>query len=89
MNSWFLERSANFYSVLSRENSTVAIKIFYAVSFEAVARGLDDISNKPLKCVDVSGDFCSIPTSKHNYLWKFTYPGPELFPVSSLNNKEK
>ena len=31
MNSWFLERSANFYSVLSRENSTVAIKIFSAL----------------------------------------------------------
>ena len=28
-----------------------------------------------------------IPTSKHN-LGKFTYPGPELFPVRSLNNKE-
>ena len=89
MNSWFLERSATFYPVLSRENSTVAIRIFCVVSFEAVARGLDDISNKPLKCVDVSVDFCSIPTSKHNYLWKFTYPGTELFPVSSLNNKEK
>ena len=89
MNSWFLERSATFYSVLSRENSTVAIRIFCVVSFEAVARGLDDISNKPLKCVDVSVDFCLILTSKHNHLWKFTYPGPELFPVSGLNNKEK
>ena len=55
MNSWFLERRAKFYSVLSRENSTVAIRIFCVVSFEIVARGLDDISNNPLKCLDVSG----------------------------------
>ena len=55
MSSWFLERSANFYSVLSRENSTVTIRIFCVVSFEAVVHGLEDISNNPLKCADVSG----------------------------------
>jgi len=53
--SWFAERPANFYSVLSRENSTVAIRIFCVVSFEAVACGLDDISSNPLKRADVSG----------------------------------
>ena len=33
--------SANFDSVLLRENSTVAIAIFRIVGFEAAARGLD------------------------------------------------
>ena len=61
MNSWFLERSASFYSVLSRENSTVAIKIFCSVCFEAVARKLDDVSNNRLIHADVSG--ISIPFS--------------------------
>ena len=34
--------SANFDSVLLRENSTVAIAIFRIVGFEAAARGLDE-----------------------------------------------
>ena len=38
---------------LSRENSTVAITIFI-VCFEAVARGFDDASNKPLIWAHVS-----------------------------------
>ena len=42
--NWFPERSANFYSVLSRENSAVASTIFGFVCFEAVACGLDDVS---------------------------------------------
>ena len=53
--SWFPERSANVYSVLSRENSAVVFTIFGVVCFEAVARGLDDVSNDRLKCADVSG----------------------------------
>ena len=39
--SWFLERSANFYSVLSGENLTVAITIFCIVYFGADARVLE------------------------------------------------
>ena len=39
------------YSVLSRENLTIPIKILYIVCFEAVARGLNDVSNDLLKCV--------------------------------------
>ena len=49
------ERSANFYLVFSRENSTVAITIFCIVCFEAVVRGLDDVSNNRTKCADVPG----------------------------------
>ena len=44
MESWFPERTANFYSVLSRENSTVTIIIFCLFRSETVARGLDDVS---------------------------------------------
>ena len=43
--NWFPERSANFYSVLSRENSAVASTIFGVVCFEAVACGLDAVSS--------------------------------------------
>ena len=32
-----------------RENSTVAIRIFSIICFEAVAHGLDDVSNNQLK----------------------------------------
>ena len=39
--SWSLERSANFYSVLSGQNSTVAVTIFCIVYFEADARVLE------------------------------------------------
>ena len=39
--SWSLDRSANFYSVLSGENSTVAVTIFCIVYFEADARVLE------------------------------------------------
>ena len=39
---WFQRKSANFDSVLSRENSTVVIAIFDIACFEAVARGLDE-----------------------------------------------
>ena len=53
MGSWFPERSANFYSVLSRENSIVVITLFCFFCFEAVARGLDDISKNRLKSEDV------------------------------------
>ena len=51
--SLFLERPENFYSVFSRKNLTVVIKIFCIVCFDAVARGLDDVSNNRLKCADV------------------------------------
>ena len=43
-----------FYSVLSRENSAVAFTMFGVVCFEAVARGIDDVSNDRLKFADVS-----------------------------------
>ena len=43
------------YSVLSTENLTVPIKILCIVCFEAVVRGLNDVSNDRLKCVDISG----------------------------------
>ena len=48
--------TGNFYSVLSRENSVVAFTIFGVVCFEAVARGLDDVSNDRLKCANFSGN---------------------------------
>ena len=51
----FSERSANFYSVLHRQNSTVAITVFCIVCFEAVVLGLDAVLNHRLKCVDVPG----------------------------------
>ena len=59
-NAWInqklvFEESTNFYSVLSRENSTVTITIFCIVCFEAVVGGLDDISNDRLNRADVSG----------------------------------
>ena len=44
-------RTSNVYSVLSRENSKVAIKILGIVFFEA----LNDVSSHRLKCADVSG----------------------------------
>ena len=43
------------YPVLSRENSSVTITVLCVVYFEAVACGLDGVSNKQLKCADVSG----------------------------------
>ena len=49
---WFPERTANVYSVLSRENSTVAITIFCIFCFELVARDLDDVSDNQLKFAD-------------------------------------
>ena len=49
------EESANFYSVLSRGNSTIIITTFCIVCFEAVAGGLDDVSNNRLNYADVSG----------------------------------
>ena len=52
--SWFPGRSANFNLVSSRENLTVATAIFCIVCFEALARGLDDVSNYLLQCTDVS-----------------------------------
>ena len=52
MGSWFPERYANFFSVLSRENSTVAITILCIFCFESVALGLDDVS-QPLKFANV------------------------------------
>ena len=51
----FSERSANYYSVLHRLNSTVAITVLCIVCFEAVALGLDDVLNNCLQCVDVPG----------------------------------
>ena len=51
----FSERSANFYSVLHRQNSTVAITVFCIVCFEAFVLGLDDVLNNRLQCVDVPG----------------------------------
>ena len=67
--SWFLERSANFYSVLSRENSKVSIAIFYIVCFETVMLGLDVISNNQFKNVVTSQelDFRLITTSINNF----------------------
>lgn len=51
MGSWFQERSANFNSVLSRENHRTLSSLgvsplqYSMVCCEAVTRGLDDISN--------------------------------------------
>ena len=54
--SWFLGKSTNFCSVLSREqDSTVGITIFCILCFEAVTHGPDNVSNNLLKYVDVSG----------------------------------
>ena len=52
--SWVLERSTNFYSVLSRENKWtlctlgVSITIVCIVCFRAVVHGLHEISNNQL-----------------------------------------
>ena len=51
----FSERSANQYSVLHRQNSTVAITVFCIVCFEAVVLELDDVLNNRLQCADVPG----------------------------------
>ena len=48
--SWF---SGGPHSAFLRENSTVASTIFSIISFEAVARRLDDVSNNRLKVKDV------------------------------------
>ena len=42
---WLPERSTNLYSVSTRENSRIAITRFCIVYVEAVAFGLDDVSN--------------------------------------------
>ena len=44
-------RTSNVYSVVSRENSKVAIKILGIVFFEA----LKDVSSNRLKCAEVPG----------------------------------
>ena len=46
---------SNFYSVLSRENSTVVITIFCIFCFEEAAHGLDAVSNNQRKFADVLG----------------------------------
>ena len=51
----FSERSANQYSVLHRQNSTVATTVFCIVCFEAVVLELDDVLNNRLQCADVPG----------------------------------
>ena len=43
----------NGYSVLSGENLTVAITIFWIFCFDTVARGINDISNIRLKSAEV------------------------------------
>ena len=66
----FSERSANYYFVLHRQNSTVAITIFCIVCFEAVALGLDDVLNNRLHCVDVPGIRLHVDTTSKNNLRK-------------------
>ena len=53
--SWFPERSANFYSVSSRENSTVAMTISFIVCFHADTQVLDAASNIRSKSPDFPG----------------------------------
>lgn len=55
MGSWFPERSANFYSVLSREHSTVNITILCIFALRQSGMDLMIISNKRLKFKDVPG----------------------------------
>ena len=43
------------FSVVKGEFETVAFKILCIVCFEAVSRGVDDVSNNRLKYEDVSG----------------------------------
>ena len=58
---WITESLGRFFfrggpqTVLSTENSTIAITIFCIFCFEAVTRGLKVISNNSLKFADVSG----------------------------------
>ena len=76
--SCFLESPANFYSVLSRNNSVVGMTMFCIVCFEVVTCGLDDVSNNQLKCANVSGvriSFNNAQTPKVTFLVKFIYPG--------------
>ena len=79
---WFLERFTNIYSAqLSRKNSTIAIynyNILHFFCFEAVARVLDDVSNKRLKFADRSLELyfrLITTTQKITLLVKFTCPG--------------
>ena len=51
--SWFPERSANFYSVLSRQHSTVKHYNTLHFCIKAIRYGLDYISNKRLKFKDL------------------------------------
>ena len=71
--SWFLERSANFYSSLLRENSTDAItKITFCIFwFENLICGLDWDGRTSQEL-----DFRLITTTKNSL--KFTYPGQRL-----------
>ena len=41
--------------MLSRKNTTVVIKIFSIVCFEADTHGLDEVSKNRLKCKEISG----------------------------------
>ena len=67
--------TANFYLVSSTENSTVAITIFYVVCFQAVPRGLDDISKYRLTLrTSEESDFHLITALKIT-LVKFTFFG--------------
>ena len=71
--SWFLEMSTNFYSSLSRENSTDAITniIFCIFCFENLISGLDwDVRTSQ------ELDFRLITITKNSL--KFTYPGQRL-----------
>ena len=53
--SWFPDRSASFYSELSRVISQSPLQYSAVVCFEAVASWLEDVSNNRLKCVDIVG----------------------------------
>ena len=87
------ERSTDIYSAqLSRGNSTIAIYnyniLLFFFCFEAVARVLDDVSNKRLKFADrfLELYFRLITTTrKITLLVKFTCPGQRPI-IPSLSN---
>ena len=99
--SWFPERSASFYSVLSRRNLTVVITIFCIGCLQAITGELDDglimfqTIVKNLRTFQEI-DFCLI-ANYETTLKKFKYPGPtpqprsqdSLLPVPSERERER
>ena len=68
----------NFWSVLSRENSTVANTLFWIFCFETVARKLDDVSNNRLEFADIPWIRFRLTTTSKNNFNEIHIPGQRL-----------